>query len=339
MDLSIIAKGTIARLGVRPYPLGLSYELSWLCNLGCTYCDRHTPMRNELTRTQILTALSEFHALGMRDISLDGGEPLAHRDIEEIVQWLVDRGVPVSMNTNGILVPRKIKTVRKLSKVKISLDGPRERHDSMRGRGAFDHAVDGARAAHEAGIKVEFTCVVGRHNVDCLEEVLNIAESLEMQVVFQPALNSLFNGSSRDGSPWLVEISAIRAAFVRLEEFKRSRSSVGNRWSSLRHFRRFPEETRPPCAAGWVLCTMDPEGVLFSCGQLDRSDRSNSVVSLGVARAFANLSRTGCGQCWCARLVEENYLWGCRVDKMLPPLAVAPFRGIRQSPARTGNAD
>jgi hypothetical protein len=64
---------------------------------------------------------------------------------------------------------------------------------------------------------------------------------------------------------------------------------------------------------------MDPEGVLFSCDQVDRSDRSNDVGRLGVARAFQNLSRSGCGECWCARLVEENYLWGCRFNTMLPP--------------------
>ena len=53
--------------------------------------------------------------------------------------------------------------------------------------------------------------------------------------------------------------------------------------------------------------------------QLNRSDRTNSVVKPGVERAFANLSRTGCSQCWCARLVEGNYVWGMRWHRM-PPL-------------------
>jgi hypothetical protein len=65
---------------------------------------------------------------------------------------------------------------------------------------------------------------------------------------------------------------------------------------------------------------MDPDGVLFPCGELDRSDRSHSVVALGVAEAFGRLTRRGCGECWCARLVEENYRWGVRIDKMIPPL-------------------
>jgi MoaA/NifB/PqqE/SkfB family radical SAM enzyme len=325
MHPSIIARGAIARLGLRSYPLGLTFELTWLCNLACTYCDRHTPMRNELRRDQIFQALAEFYELGTRDVSLDGGDPLTHRHVDEVVQWLVKRRVSVAMNSNGVLVPRKIDTVRKLAKLKISLDGPRQIHDAMRGGGSFDAALAGARAAQQVGVPVEFTCTVGRHNSESLEKLLDITDPLGIPVVFQPARNSLFQGSRREGSAWELDGPSARAAFARIEVLKRQQRGVGNGWSSLRHFRRFPEQTRPPCAAGWVFCTMDPEGVLFPCGELDRTDRSNSVVQLGVARAFANLVRKGCGECWCARLVEENYAWGCRIDQMLPPLRTPPL--------------
>lgn len=325
MRLSIIARGAIARLGLRPYPLGLTFELTWLCNLACTYCDRHTPMRNELTRDQIFQALAEFYELGTREVSLDGGDPLTHRYVDEVVQWLVERRISVAMNSNGVLVPRKIDTVRKLAKLKISLDGPRQVHDAIRGDGSFDAALAGARAARQVGVPVEFTCTVGRHNSESLEKLLDITEALGIPVIFQPARNSLFQGSRRDGSAWELDSPSARAVFARIEVLKRQLRGIGNGWSSLRHFRRFPEQTRPPCAAGWVFCTMDPEGVLFPCGELNRSDRLNSVVQLGVSRAFANLVREGCGECWCARLVEENYVWGCRIDQMLPPRRTPPL--------------
>jgi MoaA/NifB/PqqE/SkfB family radical SAM enzyme len=327
MHPSIIARGMIARLGIRPYPLSLSYEVTWRCNLTCAYCDRHTPMPREMTRGEIFGALAEFHHLGMRDTHLDGGEPLTHPHIGEIVDWLVERRIPVSMNTNGILVPRKLDIIRKLSGVTISLDGPRDNHDSLRGAGSYDRAIAAATASRDTGVHVEFTCTVGRQNVDTIDDVVEIAEALKIPVVFQPALNSLFFETERDGSSWQLDSQSTRAAFARIERIKRRSAAVGNAWSSLKHFRRFPEDTPPPCAAGWVTATMDPEGVLFPCGQLNRGDRSNSVVRLGAARAFANLSRNGCSQCWCARLVQENYAWGMRVDRMLPPFrtpAVSP---------------
>ena len=320
MHRSKIIRGMIARLGIRPSPIALTYEVTWHCNLACGYCDRHTPMPHEMTRDEMFKALEEFHTLGMRQANLDGGEPLMHRHIDELVDWLTQGGVTVSMHTNGALVPRKIDTVRKLLRVKISLDGPREHHDAMRGARSFDRAIAGANAAQDVGVQVEFTCVVGRHNADAIESLIDMAEDLKIPVVFQPALSSLFLDTERDGSAWQLDARSIRAAFARLEQIKRRSTAVGNAWSSLRHFRRFPEDTTPPCAAGWVMATMDPEGVLFPCGQLNRRDRSNSVVRLGAATAFANLSRGGCGQCWCARLVEGNYAWGMRLDRMLPPL-------------------
>jgi MoaA/NifB/PqqE/SkfB family radical SAM enzyme len=320
LNSSILARGLVARLGIKPSPISLTYELSWRCNLACGYCDRHTAMRDELQHDEIFQALSEFHALGMQITNLDGGEALLHRHIDEIVDWLVERHITVTMHSNGILVPSKIATVRKLSTIKISLDGPRENHDAMRGKGSYDKALIGAQAAKAAGVEVAFTCTVGRHNADTIETLIQMAEELEIPVIFQPAMNSLFLDSDRDGSAWQLESQFMRDTFARIENIKHRSNAVGNAWSSLRHFRTFPEDTKPPCAAGWVLATMDPEGVLFQCGQVNRKNRSNNVIELGAATAFANLNRDGCSQCWCARLVEGNYQWGMRVDMMLPPL-------------------
>ncbi|MBE3123179.1 MAG: hypothetical protein IMZ65_00055, partial [Planctomycetes bacterium] len=193
-------------------------------------------------------------------------------------------------------------------------------HDSMRGAGSFDRALAGADAAMAAGVRVEFSCVVGRHNAGAVRELIDIVEERRSSVVFQPVLSSLFIGRPRDGSAFELSPAACRQAFAQIEKEKRRTRAVGNGWSSLRHFRRFPADTPIPCAAGWIFATLDPEGVLFVCDQVDRVDRSNSVLRLGARAAFARLDRRGCGQCWCARLVEGNLQWGGRIDKMLPPL-------------------
>ncbi|MGZ5021077.1 MAG: radical SAM protein [Chthoniobacterales bacterium] len=315
-----VARSAAAWLRLQPAPLALTFELTHLCNLACGYCDRHTPMPNEMSCEQIFHVLAEFIEMGMRKINLDGGEPLAHRHVDELVSWLCEQGVSVRMNTNGILVPRKIDVVRKLDRVKISLDGPRENHDAMRGHGAFDKAIAGALAARRAGVKVEFTCTVGRHNGKALDALLDLVEEHGFAVMFQPARNSLFLETDRDGSLFQLEAAAHRAAFARIEERKRTSRAVANAWSSLRHFRGFPEEKKLPCNAGWLDATMDPAGNLYHCGDVNRADCSQNVVRLGARAAFAQLRRIGCSQCWCARTVESNYKWGGRFDMMVPPL-------------------
>jgi MoaA/NifB/PqqE/SkfB family radical SAM enzyme len=199
------------------------------------------------------------------------------------------------------------------------LDGPPRSHDAMRGERAHERAIAGALAAREAGVEVELTCVVGRHNAKHIDELLDFVESLGLRVVFQPARNSLFLETERDGSEFQLEGEALRAAFRRIEARKRRGSGVANRWSSLRHFRNFPNDVKLPCAAGWINVTLDPEGSLYHCGQFSRSVRSYNVVREGVAAAFERLNRAACKQCWCARVVEENYAWGGRFDTFLPP--------------------
>lgn len=258
----------------------------------------------------------------MRHVSLDGGEPLLHKHVDEVVAFLRQRRVRVYMNTNGILVPRKLGVVRLLSKVKISLDGPPDVHDAMRGAGSWQKAVNAAVVVRHSGVALELTCVVARHNVDALEELVALADHHHFRVVFQPARPSLIADAAGNAA-FQADAARVRAAFARLEQRKQAGSeAVANSWSSLRHFREFPRETPLPCAAGWINATLDPEGNLYACGQTPRTDRSHNVVAVGARAAFENLTRQGCGQCWCARVVEENVAWGGRFHRMLPPLSL-----------------
>lgn len=332
MQLASIARIAGARVGLAPVPLALGFELTHRCNLACGYCDRHTPLPHEMTREQILGALADFCELGTRVVSLDGGEPLVHPDVHEIAAFLVQHGIVVHMNTNGILVPRRLATIRLVSKLKLSVDGPRRAHDAMRGEGAFDKAVRGAEAARDAGVPVELTCVVGTHNADAIDELLDFVERRGFRIVFQPARNSLFLDSDRDGSAFVLDTERLRAAFARVEARKHRSLAVANRWSSLRHFRSFPHDTPIACAAGHINATLDPAGNLYHCGQVRRVPGANSVVRMGARAAFDSLQRSGCGQCWCARVVEENVAWGGRFDRMLPP--TGPSAAAPRAPRR-----
>jgi pyrroloquinoline quinone biosynthesis protein E len=285
---------------------------------------------------QILSALDGLARLGMTEISLDGGEALAHRDIEAVSAWLADNGIVTRLNSNGILIPRRLNVVRRCSKVKISLDGPESIHDAARGSGAYRRAIAGALTARESGVPVEFTCVLGRHNAHAVDALMDVANQLDLGVVFQPARDSLFLDGATEASKYRLTKLELRRALLLVENHKRMGSKVLNRWSSLRHFRSFPGEKALPCAAGHINVTLDPEGTLYHCGQVNRSDKSCSVVSLGAEAAFAKLTRGGCSQCWCARVVEENYAWGGRFDMFLPlsehTTKVTQPRGVRRLP-------
>ena len=78
-------------------------------------------------------------------------------------------------------------------------------------RGESTKRLRGALAARDAGVPhVEFTCVVGRHNADKLEALVDLVEELGFTVIFQPARNSVCLDTQRDGSAWQVEVAAPR---------------------------------------------------------------------------------------------------------------------------------
>ena len=328
MDLmrSSTVRRLLARLGIRPIPISLHYEVTGRCNLSCAYCDRRSSLRAEMTRSQIFKALEEFLDLGLAHVHLDGGEPLLHAHIDEIVDWLSQRGISLSMHSNGILVRGKLGTVRKLSRLGVSLDGPRANHDGLRGEGSFDAAVEGSKAARDAGVHVEFICTVSRHNADAVDELVALAERIAIPVAFRPAINSLNRDPLREGSGWKLETSALRAAFVQVERLKRGGRPILNDWQTLWRLRDCPEESRRTCGAGHRVVTLDPEGMLFPCGAAGRGDRTNSVPRLGAAATLSNLSLTRYGRCWSARLVEgESAAYPGFSQKFLPLAVPRPI--------------
>ena len=106
-----------ARLFAIPSPIAVGFEITHRCNLRCVYCDRNSTSAQEMSLEECLKALADLRHLGMRAMSLDGGEPLVYPHIDRVVDWLHDHGVVLRMNTNGVLIGRHVASIRKVSKV------------------------------------------------------------------------------------------------------------------------------------------------------------------------------------------------------------------------------
>jgi hopanoid biosynthesis associated radical SAM protein HpnH len=128
------------------------------CNLACAGCGKiqHPPeiLRRQLTPEQCFRAVEEC---GAPMVSIPGGEPLLHPQIDEIAAGLVARRKYVYLCTNAIKLEEslpKFKPSKYLS-FSVHLDGPREEHDTAVCRsGVYDVAIRAIRAALEAGFRV-----------------------------------------------------------------------------------------------------------------------------------------------------------------------------------------
>lgn len=137
-------------------PLFAWFSLTEGCDLHCKYCfaDSIKPLESELSTTEILPIIDNIAEAGTEAIVFGGGEPALRRDLVEIVQYS-SRYMSVAMNTNGqALDQHYIEQLARagLSQIKISVDGLQETHDWNRGKGTFDKAIEGLKAAKAAGI-------------------------------------------------------------------------------------------------------------------------------------------------------------------------------------------
>ena len=151
-----LAKQKIKR--VEKFPLLVELEPLFACNLKCAGCGKieqpHDVLKKRMPVEQAVAAVLES---GAPMVSLAGGEPLMHKQIDEIVRQLLDRNKIVFLCTNAVLLPKHIDKFaphRNFAWM-VHIDGMRDRHDeSVRKIGVFDQAVAAITEAKARGFKV-----------------------------------------------------------------------------------------------------------------------------------------------------------------------------------------
>ncbi len=144
--------------GVKRYPLVLMLEPLFRCNLACQGCGKiqHPSeiLKRNLSPEECLRAADEC---GAPMVSIPGGEPLLHPQIDQIVAGLVARKKYVYLCTNAIKLEEALPrfTPSKYLSFSVHLDGPREEHDLAVAReGVYDVAIRAIKAALGRGFRV-----------------------------------------------------------------------------------------------------------------------------------------------------------------------------------------
>jgi hopanoid biosynthesis associated radical SAM protein HpnH len=163
------------------FPLVLMLEPLHTCNLTCTGCGRIREYEN--TITQRLTLEQCLHAsdeCGAPVVSICGGEPLLYPEIGPLVAKLLERGRHIILCTNGMFIRKRLADFKPDEKFfwNVHLDGMEESHDiAVERKGVFREAIDGIRAAKEAGFKVSTNTTVFRETD--MREIEQMFEYLE----------------------------------------------------------------------------------------------------------------------------------------------------------------
>ncbi|MBE3575356.1 MAG: putative heme d1 biosynthesis radical SAM protein NirJ1 [Firmicutes bacterium] len=153
------------------------------CNLHCVHCymdARGGPEEGELTTEEALRFVDQLADFRVPVLLFSGGEPLMRPDFFTIANYARQKGLRVTLSTNGTLISRDVAQRLKdtgVGYVGISLDGLRDANDRMRGqKGAFAAALKGVENCVAVGQKVGLRFTINRYNYADLNDVFDLME-------------------------------------------------------------------------------------------------------------------------------------------------------------------
>ncbi len=297
-------------------PWLVSWMLTDRCDYRCAHCGCWSAPRPELSAAAAERHAREMIRGGVLAVSFCGGEVLLRDDLGSLLRRFRRAGVITRVTSNGSQVPARIDALRHATGLKISLDGPPDLQDRVRGDGAHRAVVEALRAAAGAGIPTQLNTVLSRELVSRLDEHLEGVGRLGASVNFQPP-------ERREGAdPEAVAAARpapreLARAVARLESLRRSGDPrIGNSAGTLAWLARWPVQPPLDCHAGARFCRVLADGRVVAC---DRPQAPGAGVQAqptdGFAAGVAHLERAGrCVGCWRNNTMEINRLLSGSAD-------------------------
>ena len=254
---------------IAPRPYALLAEVTYRCPLHCPYCSNPTRMRSdrELTTDEWGRVIREAAGLGVLQIGFSGGEPLARRDLAELIRSAREARLYTNLITSGVgLDDNRARELRDagLDSVQLSFQSDHvDLADEIAGAHAHQRKLDAAAIIRAAGISLSLNFVIHRRNIDRLPQIIELTETLNAGRV--ELANVQFYG-------WAFLNRA--ALLPTREQIARAREVATAAKTRLAGkidiFYVLPDyyETRPkPCLNGWGqrYLTVNPIGDVLPC--------------------------------------------------------------------------
>ena len=161
-------------------------HLSESCNLRCKHCYQESSGKSPLltpsdvddilTQARMVATARGFDELA---VNLTGGEPLLIPNIKEYIEVVLKKADKMLLLTNGTMIDEKMVDYFKEKsniRIQVSIDGTKEVHDNIRGKGSFDKAIRGINLLSKAEIPCSVACTIHSDNYEMVDEIIKVAD-------------------------------------------------------------------------------------------------------------------------------------------------------------------
>src|SRR5437660_7111992 len=254
---------------IAPRPYALLAEITYRCPLHCPYCSSPTQLRNdqELPANEWTRVIREAAALGVLQIGFSGGEPLARRDLAELVRAAREANLYTNLITSGIgLDDDRVGALHDagLDSVQLSFQSDETGlADEIAGARAHQRKLNVAAKIRAEGIPLSLNFVIHRRNIDRLPQMIELAETLGAERV--ELANVQFYGWA------FLNRAALLPTWEQVNSAREIATAAKARLAGkIDIFYVLPDyyETRPkPCLNGWGqrYLTVNPSGDVLPC--------------------------------------------------------------------------
>jgi len=253
-----------------PNPLALIAEVTHRCPLHCVYCSNPLQMTaagQELSTQDWVRVFHEAAEMKLLHLHLTGGEPLARADIRDLIAEAHTAGLYTNLITSGIgLTEARLAALIEAGLDHIQLSFQDSREDSanwIAGTRAHAHKLGLARIIRGNRIAFTVNLVVHRQNLDHLEEMIALIETLNpdrMEIA-----HTQYYGWAFENRASLMPTREQLENSVKLIDAARQRLEGRIRVDSVTpdYYARYPKA----CMGGWGqrLMLIDPAGKALPC--------------------------------------------------------------------------
>jgi len=229
------------------------------CNLSCTYCNEFDNFSKPVALDVLFRRVDYLAALGTTIITVSGGEPLLHPELEEVIHRIRHRGLLAGMITNGyLLTPQRIERLNRagLDHLQISIDNVQADEVSKKSLKVLDRKLQ--MLSHHAIFQVNINSVLGSP-VRNPEDALIVAQRA-LGLGFTSTVGILHDhdgqlqplgGRQRDLYAQIMQMG--KRSYARLNQFQKNISQgVANDWR---------------CRAGSRYLYICEDGLVHYCSQ------------------------------------------------------------------------
>ncbi|MFC1667006.1 radical SAM/SPASM domain-containing protein [Candidatus Omnitrophota bacterium] len=316
--------GTLFRMGLgavracvlgQRIPLNVVLSVTNRCNSNCSYCNIPNRKQRELTTREIFDLIDQATKMGTQRLGLWGGEPLLRDDIGQIIDYAKNKGLFVTLDSNGSLIKEKLQPLKNLDHLILSLDGPEEVHDQNRSKGSFRKTMEAIQLL-KGKMPIWTITVLTKYNLESIDFILETAKKHGFLTTFQVLHHNVILGKNLES--FFPPNDSYRKIIKDIILKKKQGAPIASSFSYLNHLLKWTDYRKPmlsypvnnlKCWAGWLYCNVDTDGSVYPCSLLVEKMKSLNYLDVGFKKAFESIPEIACKVCDASCFTEYNYLF------------------------------